>query len=90
MSHLLHELRFRRDHRWTPPHMSAYLDSELRTHARARLERHTAECLECRTLLADLRRLLTLLRNAPPPEPVASGAAVASAVLGRLHEPAER
>jgi anti-sigma factor RsiW len=90
MSRLWHELRFWRDHRWTPPHMSAYLDSDLRTHARVRLERHTAECTECRGVLDDLRHMLVLLQSAPPPEPVADVPAIAGAVLRRLHEPPER
>jgi anti-sigma factor RsiW len=89
MSRFWHELRFRRDHRWTPPHMSAYLDSELSAWARSRLEHHTADCPECRSLLGDLRRMLALLRTAPSPEPVAGAPAIASAVLARLHEPAE-
>jgi anti-sigma factor RsiW len=84
-----HELRFRRDHRWTPPHMSAYLEADLSLGARARLERHTAECLECRSVLDDLRRMLALLHGAPRPEPPADGPAVATAVLRRLHEPAD-
>jgi anti-sigma factor RsiW len=90
MSSLWHELRFRRDHRWTPPHMSAYLDSDLRTQARARVQRHTAECPECRSVLDSLRRMLDLLQSAPLPEPPADVPAIASAVLRRLHEPAER
>jgi anti-sigma factor RsiW len=90
MSPLWHELRFRRDHRWTPPHMSAYLDSDLRTQARERLERHTAECPECRSVLDDLQRMLALLQSALAPEPVADVPAIASAVLRRLHEPADR
>ena len=69
--------------------MSAYLDSDLWTQARARLEHHTAECPECRSVLDDLRHLLALLHNAPPPEPVADGPAIATAVLRRLHESAE-
>ncbi len=69
--------------------MSAYLDSDLATQARARLERHTAECPECRAVLDDLRQMLALLQSAPAPEPVANGPAIASAVLRRLHEPAE-
>jgi anti-sigma factor RsiW len=89
MSPLWHELRFRRDHRWTPPHMPAYLDSDLRTQAAARLEHHTAECPECRSVLADLRLMLALLHSAPPPEPVVDGPAIATAVLRRLHEPAD-
>jgi anti-sigma factor RsiW len=86
MSTLWHELRFRRDHRWTPPHMSAYLDSDLRTQARARLEGHTAECPECRSVLDDLRLMLAVLLSAPAPRPVADRPAIATAVLRRLHE----
>ena len=89
MSSLLPELRFRRDHRWAPPRMSAYLDSELRTRAETRLERHAAVCPECRGLLQDLRRLLGLLHSAPAPEPVADTRAITGAVLRRLHEPAD-
>jgi anti-sigma factor RsiW len=90
MSTLWPERRFRRDHRWTPPHMSAYLDSDLRTHARARLAHHTAECPECRSVLGDLRLMLALLHSAPAPEPIADGPAIATAVLRRLHESADR
>lgn len=89
MSGFWPELRFRRDHRWTPPHMSAYLDSDLSAWAHERFERHTAECPECRSVLDELRRMLALLQAAPAPEPVADGPAIASAVLRRLHEPAD-
>ena len=90
MSTFWHELRFRRDHRWTPPQMSAYLESDLSAGARARLERHTAECGDCRSVLDELRRMLALLHWAPRPEPLADGPAVATAVLRRLHEPVDR
>ena len=90
MSPVWHKLRFRRDHRWTPPHLSAYLDFELSAEARVRLERHTAECPECRSILEDLRHMLGLLQGAPAPEPVADASAITSAVLRRLHEPADR
>jgi anti-sigma factor RsiW len=90
MSTLWYELRFRRDHRWTPLHMSAYVDSDLRAQARARLEHHTAECPKCRAVLDDLRHMLALLHSAPSPEPVADGPAIATAVLQRLHESADR
>ena len=70
--------------------MSAYLDFDLRTQARARLERHTAECPECRSVLDDLRQMLVLLQSAPAPKPVADVPAIAGAVLQRLHEPADR
>jgi anti-sigma factor RsiW len=88
MSSISHEVSFRRDHRWTREHMSAYLDSELRTELRARFEHHTAECPQCRAVLSQLRRMLDLLENVPKLEPTADGAAIASAVLRRLHEPA--
>ena len=90
MSPLWHELRFRRDHRWTPSHISAYLDSDLSAWGRARLQRHTAQCPECRSVLEDLRQLLALLQNAPAPEPLLAAPAIASAVLRRLHEPTDR
>ena len=90
MSTLWYELRFRLDHRWTPAHMSAYLDSDLRTQARARLEHHSAECPECRSVLDDLRHMLALLHTAPPPALVPDGPAMATAVLRRLHESADR
>jgi anti-sigma factor RsiW len=90
MSPLWHKLRFRRDHRWTPQHMSAYVDSDLSAWGRARLERHRAECPECRGVFDDLLHMLALLHSAPPPEPVAGVPAIASAVLRRLHEPAGR
>lgn len=67
--------------------MSAYLDSDLSGWARARLERHAAQCSECRSVLADLRHLLALLENARAPEPVADVPAIATAVLRRLHGP---
>ncbi len=89
MSSFWHKLRFRYDHRWTPVHMSAYIDSDLWTLGRARLERHTAECPECRGLLDEVRNMLALLHSAPPPEPVADASAIAGAVLLRLRQPAE-
>jgi anti-sigma factor RsiW len=90
MKSLWHKLRFRLDHRWTPPHMSAYLDSELPGRARNRLERHTAQCPQCRSVLDDLRDMLTLLQGAPPPQPTAAVAGITSAVMRRLREPADR
>jgi anti-sigma factor RsiW len=90
MRSLWHKLRFRRDHRWTPPHISAYLDSDLSARARMRLQRHAAECPECRSVVEDLAHLLALLQSAPAPQPLAAVPAITSAVLRRLHEPAGR
>ena len=66
MSNVLERLRLRRDHGWAPSRMSAYLDGELAARARARLERHTEECPECRGILYALRRMLGLLQRLPP------------------------
>ena len=68
---LLRKLRFRRDHRWTPAQLSAFLDDELGAHARRRVVRHTDDCPECGGLLRSLRRLLGALASSTPPEPVA-------------------
>lgn len=87
MSNVLHQVRFRRDHRWAPAHMSAYLDNELLSRAKARMERHTAECPECRGVLHSLRRMLGVLERAPQPSPGADTSAIAAAVRQRLHEP---
>jgi anti-sigma factor RsiW len=88
MSSISHEIRFRRDHRWTREHMSAYVDSELQVELRVRFEHHTAECPQCRAVLSQLRRMLGLLETASKPGPTTDGSAIASAVLRRLHEPA--
>jgi anti-sigma factor RsiW len=45
--------------------MSAYLDGDLASRARLRLERHTGECAECRGVLRSLRRMLERLRGVP-------------------------
>jgi anti-sigma factor RsiW len=69
--------------------MSAFLDSDMRRGARVRLEHHTAQCAECRRLLAELRQMVGLLRGTPSPQPASGASAIASAVLLRLDEPAE-
>lgn len=47
---------FMREHRWTQPRLSRYLDGELDARELRRLERHTGMCPECRRALAMLRR----------------------------------
>lgn len=54
---------FMRDHRWTRSHMSPYIDRELDSRDRARVERHTEICPECRRALAALRRTVQALRR---------------------------
>jgi Putative zinc-finger len=88
MSNFGHRLRFMRDHRWAPGHMSAYLDAELASRARARLDRHVEECAECRGLLRSLRRMLGLLQALPQAlTPPGGPQEIAAAVRRRLHEP---
>jgi len=67
----LRQLRFRRDHRWTPAQLSAFLDDDLGARGRRRVVRHTDDCPECRGILHSLRRLLDALARGPAPEPVA-------------------
>jgi anti-sigma factor RsiW len=67
----LHRRRFARDHRFTPPRLSAYLDGDLGSRARARIARHVDACPECRGLLRSLGRLVLALGAPPAPEPVA-------------------
>lgn len=85
----LKSLRFRFDHRWVPRHASAYLDRELASAQRARLERHVDDCPECRRLLRELNALVVALGTLQDEqgEPVAH--AIFSSVRGRLDERAQ-
>jgi anti-sigma factor RsiW len=47
--------------------LSAYLDDELDAAEREPLERHLAQCEECRAALAELRQTRALLRALPAP-----------------------
>ena len=69
--------------------MSAYLDAELGDAARARMERHTAECPNCRGVLGSLNRMLGLLHRLPAPAAELGTPDVAAAVLRRLRAPAD-
>jgi anti-sigma factor RsiW len=67
--------------------MSAYLDGDLASRARARLDRHTGECVECRGVLHSLRRMLVRLQSLPSSGHGAPE--IARAVRHRLHEPSD-
>ncbi len=72
--------RFMLDHRFTQRNASAYLDGELDTTGRHRIERHTGVCPRCRRLVATLRRTLLALDSMhTEPRP-----AVAEGVIDRL------
>jgi len=66
--------------------MSVYLDEELRSGRRRRLERHVAECEECRRLLASLREMLRVLHGLETPSGV-NAARIAASVRLRIQEP---
>ena len=66
--------------------MSAYLDGELASRARYRMQRHTGECPECRGVLNTLRRMLGRLGVLPPPSGAPQASDIAAAVRARLPE----
>jgi anti-sigma factor RsiW len=67
--------------------MSAYLDQELPTGGRGRLERHVRECAECRRRLAGLRATLTALHALPAPSGGTDPRQIAASVRVQLREP---
>jgi anti-sigma factor RsiW len=87
MRRFLYSMRFRRDHRWAPDHMSDYLDGELAASGQGRMERHLHECQECRRLLAGLRQVLDGLHRLPARSGAADAAGIAASVRLRLNEP---
>jgi anti-sigma factor RsiW len=90
MTNVFRSVRYRRDRRWAPRRMPAYLDDELPTRARTRLERHARDCQECRWVLGTLRRMLGPLERTPPASTTEETLDIASAVRARLHERGER
>jgi len=78
---------FARDHRWAPEHMSDYLDGDLAATALRRMERHLAECQECRRLLAGLRAVVDGLHRLPVPGGGAGTVEIAASVRVRINEP---
>jgi anti-sigma factor RsiW len=87
MGSLLYRARFRWDHRWAPGHMSDYLDGELASGERLRLERHVGECEECDLILAGLRYMLDALHRLPAPSGGSNPLHIAATVRRRLREP---
>jgi anti-sigma factor RsiW len=87
MGSLLDRARFSLDHRWTPRHMSSFVDGELGSGQRLRVERHVGECEECRQLLAGLRKMLDALQGLPARSGEIDASQTAAAVRLRLREP---
>ena len=77
---LLAKRSFMRDHRWTQAHLSDYVDGDLRSGERARIEEHVHWCPDCRRVLESLRRVLTGLTELH----ATSGESVAPGVIDRL------
>jgi anti-sigma factor RsiW len=65
MINVRHRVQFMLDHHWAPGHMSEYLDDELASPQRRRMERHAGECPECRAVLRSLGRMLAVLHQLP-------------------------
>jgi anti-sigma factor RsiW len=87
MNQFFDRVRFVLDHRWAPGRMSDYLDGELASSRRTRMQRHVKECPECRQLLAILGRLLDAMHRLPPPVGSADATQIAASVRLRLREP---
>jgi anti-sigma factor RsiW len=82
----LNRLRFSLDHRWTPPHMSAYIDGELSGSDRTRIARHTGDCPECRELLRELDAMIGTLGTLRDADGAPVAGAILSSVRSRLEE----
>ena len=87
MSTLWQRTRFRLDHRWAPRRMSDYLDGELASTGRTRMDRHVGECEECRRVLAGLRAMLEQIHRLPGRGGQIDAVQIATAVRARLREP---
>jgi len=48
--------------------LGAYLDGDAAAATCAEIERHLAECENCRAVVDTLRKTITLYRELPPPE----------------------
>ncbi len=79
--------RFRLDHRWAPRNVSLYLDGELRSSERKRLEHHVDDCPECRELLRELSALIVKLGTLRDDRGAPVAQAILSSVRDRLDEP---
>jgi anti-sigma factor RsiW len=67
--------------------MSDYLDGELASTGRTRMDRHVGECEECRRVLAGLRAMLDQLQRLPGRGGEVDAVQIATAVRARLREP---
>ena len=82
MRRLTDRLRFALDHRWSPAHMSEYLDGDLDAGGRERIEGHVRACPECQELLRGLQAMVQALGGMRG----RAGEGVAAAVLAGVYE----
>lgn len=66
--------------------MSDYLDGELVSAGRRRMERHLGECTECRRLLSGLRLIVDGLHCLSAPSPAVDALQIAALVRARLSQ----
>ena len=55
------------DHGWSQRHLSHYVERDLTSRARRRLERHAAECPDCGRAIRAMKALLRLIARVDPP-----------------------
>src|ERR1700730_3880503 len=55
------------DHDWSQRHLSHYVERDLTSRARRRLERHAAECPDCGRAIRAMKALLRLIARVDPP-----------------------
>jgi anti-sigma factor RsiW len=85
MNSFLARIHFRRDHRWTPNHLSDFVDGELSPRSQSRLQRHVDQCAVCNRALLGLQHMLDRLHRMPMPAPEEQPD-IAAAVRRRLSE----
>jgi hypothetical protein len=52
------------DHQWSQRHLSHYVEGELRTRARRRLEGHASGCVDCDRGIRAMRALVYAIQGA--------------------------
>lgn len=85
MIKLIADKRFDRDHRWTPKHLSEFVDGDLSPRGRRRLRRHVGYCPDCYRALVTLQRMLERMHHLPRPDACGTPD-IAAAVRRRLDD----
>ena len=74
--------RSMREHLWTRPRLSPYLDGEVSEAERRRVEEHAHVCPQCHRILETLKRTLVELRGMADERSAPSG--LADSVMARI------